>query len=618
MRGKARLGAVTVTALLALALAGPSWAGPQSTGAGSVFDDGASGPGHRHQHGEPGGHLPPTQKNVEVIGRGLIQDGPRHVADVGVFRNHAYLAGYAEPDCTKGGVYVFDIENLRAPRQVSFIPTAPGSFVGEGIHVIKLHTKSFKGDLLIFNNEICGDDPAAIGGATLVDVTDPANPRVLAAGVGDLTPANPDNPTLAHQIHSAFAWQAGRKAYAVLVDDEETADVDILDITDPANPVLIAEHAFAELFPQILQPGLDEVFLHDMVVKQIRGRQIMLASYWDAGYVKVDVTDPTNPVYLADSDFTNPDPELLAQTGQRLAPEGNGHEAEFTRDNRYIVAADEDFDPYTVLGSTDDGGSFSATPGAQESTDPVTGTAVYVGLACPGGDPVPAPPATGGPFVAVVERGGCTFTEKAAAVEAVTANGGYVATVVFNREGPDACGDFAMAIENVKPAFSISRAAGFAIFDTPYDDAACRAGDGTATAPIALGTVGDVVTLRAVFNGWGYVHLFQNNRTGKLRELDTYAIREAMDPAFATGFGTLSVHEAATSLKRDDLVYFAYYAGGFRVAKIAHNRLVEVGRFIDTGGNDFWGVQVFSRGGQEYVAASDRDSGLYIFRYTGH
>ena len=90
---KARLGAATVTALLALALAGPSWAGPQPAGTGAVFDDGGSGPGHRHQHGEPGGHLPPTQKNVEVIGRGLIQDGPGHVADVCVLGDHAYLAG---------------------------------------------------------------------------------------------------------------------------------------------------------------------------------------------------------------------------------------------------------------------------------------------------------------------------------------------------------------------------------------------------------------------------------------------------------------------------------------------------------------------------------------------
>jgi len=28
-------------------------------------------------------------------------------------------------------------------------------------------------------------------------------------------------------------------------------------------------------------------------------------------------------------------------------------------------------------------------------------------------------------------------------------------------------------------------------------------------------------------------------------------------------------------------------------------------------------VQVFSHAGQEYVAASDVDFGLYIFRYTG-
>jgi manganese oxidase len=62
---------------------------------------------------------------------------------------------------------------------------------------------------------------------------------------------------------------------------------------------------------------------------------------------------------------------------------------------------------------------------------------------------------------------------------------------------------------------------------------------------------------------------------------------------------------------------FSYYAGGMRVAKIVDNKLVEVGHYIDTGGNNVWGVQVFQHGGQEYFAASDMDHGLYIFRYTG-
>jgi hypothetical protein len=619
MRSRVRRSAVSITAVIGALTLGVGGAGAAPTSPQPVEDGAVTDAALRRdgQHGGPDGHLPPTRKNVDVVGRGLIQDGPGHVSDVGVFGDYAYLGGHSDPDCTKGGVYVFDIKNLARPRQVAFIPTAPGTYVSEGVQVVKLRTPSFRGDVLIFNNEICGDDPAAVGGATLVDVTNPRSPRVLSAGFGDLTPENPDAPTLAHQSHSAYVWQAGRKAYAALVDDEEVADVDIFDVTDPTRPAPVAEYALAELFPQILQPGLDEVFLHDMVVKQIRGRQIMLASYWDAGYVKLDVTDPTRPAYLADSDFTDPDPELLAQTGKRLAPEGNGHQGEFTKDNRYIVAADEDFNPDVVLGSTDDGGSFKATPGAQEGTVDVTGKAVYAGLACPTGDPVPAPPATGGPYVAVVERGGCTFTEKAAAVEAVTANGGYAAMVVFNREGADGCGDFAMTIENTRPAFSISRAAGYGSFDLAYDEAECRAGDGTATAPIPLGTVGDTVTLRTEFDGWGYVHLFKNNSTGKLTELDTYAIPEAMDPSKASGSGALSVHEAATSATRSDLVYFSYYAGGFRVAKIKNNRLVEVGRFIDRGGNDFWGVEVFTRGGKEYVAASDRDSGLYIFRYTG-
>ena len=112
------------------------------------------------------------------------------------------------------------------------------------------------------------------------------------------------------------------------------------------------------------------------------------------------------------------------------------------------------------------------------------------------------------------------------------------------------------------------------------------------------------------------MHLFDNSG-GKMTELDTYAIPEAHDPAFATGFGDLSVHEVAASHEDSRLAYFSYYSGGFRVAAIEGGELVEKGHFIDQGGSNFWGVEVFEDGGQEYVAASDRDHGLYIFRFNG-
>lgn len=125
------------------------------------------------------------------------------------------------------------------------------------------------------------------------------------------------------------------------------------------------------------------------------------------------------------------------------------------------------------------------------------------------------------------------------------------------------------------------------------------------------------MNLSAVFDGWGYVHLFN---AATLQEIDTYAVPEGLDPNYATGFGNLTVHEVATDIDTD-LAYLSYYDAGLRVIKFDASGIQEVGHFIDTNGNDFWGVQVFRLPAdpteQTYVAASDRDSGLWIFKYTG-
>jgi hypothetical protein len=607
----------TAAALAVTGLAGGASAHDEVSGADDGVFDHAVDTNYHHQHGGADGHLAPTSENVRLVGKGRInQDLPGRVADVGVFGNYAYLAAYWEPRCQKGGVYVFDISNLAKPKQINFIRTSNDTYVGEGVQVIHIDTPAFTGDVLAMNNEICGPKQHSNGGVTLVDVTNPKVHKYLAQHAGD----DDDGDGLTNQIHSVFMWDAGDKAYAVLVDDEEATDVDIMDITNPRAPQLIAEYDLAALFPQILQPGvgLDSVFHHDMVVKAIGGRQIMLVSYWDGGYVTLDVTDPVNATYIADSDFTFPDPEAL-ESGFTVDPEGNAHEAEFTRDSDYIVAADEDFGPYkAVATNTTDGKTFTAIQGSDVPGIPqggsIEGDTVYVGRACDADAPVPAGDGT---QIAVVERGVCTFQEK---IDNVVAAGGYVASLVFNREN-GAAGDgcdtlITMLLSSDLPSFFISRPDGFDLINTPYDHAACLAGDGSVTAPVAVGTVGDHVSLASIFDGWGYVHLYRNG-AGKLEELDTYAIPEAHDPAFANGFGDLSVHEAATSLQRNDLVYYAYYSGGFRVTRIVDDKLVETGRFIDQGGNNFWGAQVFERGGKEYVAASDRDFGIYIFEYTG-
>ena len=567
------------------------------------------------QHGGVGGHLPGSSLNVELVGQVTVSNiVPGRISDVGVLGNYAYLGAFNQP-CGSGGVYVVDISDPTAPTEVGFIPTASGSFVGEGVQAISLNTTSFKGDILVINNEICALTSNQIGGFSIYDVTNPLAPVPLVVGAGDSTPSNF---SATNQIHSAFAWQQGQKAYVVIVDDEELADVDIFDITNPSAPVQVAEVGLAN-WPgaqNSQSAGIGNFrasFFHDVVVKKIQGHWKMLLSYWDAGYIVLNVDNPAAPVFLNDTDFTDPDP----LTGLS-PPEGNAHQAEWDQDNEFIIGTDEDFSTSrTNVGITTGpfaGQNFFATQGNAvpqiTPTNPLSGPTYFVGLSCNTSPPPAAPSADA---VAVVERGVCSFTEKVTNAQ----KAGYAAGVVFNSAAPGNCEAIVnMAASGNIPFLFVSRSTGFKILGiTGYNPANCPSGSNPSLPP--PGTAGSEVTLSVQFDGWGYVHLFDANT---LQEIDTYAVSEALDPAFATGFGTLSVHEVATDID-SDLAYLSYYDAGLRVIKFGTSGIQEVGHYIDTNGNDFWGVQVFRLPAdpteQTYVAASDRDSGLWIFKYTG-
>jgi hypothetical protein len=446
---------VMITLLMAAGLTGVAQA---HDGVGSTDGaiDNAQATHDHDQHGGSDGHLSPSSDNVRLVSKLQLDTVEGKIADVGVYEGYAYLASWGGVGCDNTGVHVVDIRNPAKPKKAAFIPQA-GSAPGEGIQTIHVSTPAFNGDILVTNNEICGD--GGVGGMNIYDVTDPVRPKTLANGVGDFTLGD-ETTEVAREIHSAFAWDAGEKAYAVLVDNEEGTDVDIMDITDPAKATLVAEYDLDETFPQIVQAApanLTEIFLHDMAVKEIDGRQIMLASYWDAGYVALDVTNPKRIKYLGDTDFADPDPEA-AESGLTVAPEGNGHQAEFTLDNRYVIGADEDFGPYALSArNVDDDAAITAGQGIPlEPGRTITGGSVYAGTACNGDTAVPA----GDPAavdIAVVERGVCTFTEKAVNVEAA---GDYDAILVFNRAGTDACdAQTGMSVEGTLPTSTATRAA---------------------------------------------------------------------------------------------------------------------------------------------------------------
>src|ERR671919_1330973 len=615
-----------------------------------------------HQHGGPGNHLPPTQHNVDLLSKLDLttptQDG---IADVGYFKGYAYLnARDSTPTDwpTAGGVHVVDVRDPENPVKVGFLQANRGEFPGEGIHIMEVDTPHFQGDLLLHNNEACTSATPTVLGKSLWDVTDPLNPVKLNQ-FGDAVPT----PSLFstgtyHSIHSVQGFTQGTKAYAVMIDNEEGfgapfKDVDIVDITNPAAPVIVAERGLED-WPGAQAPlaNGDSVFHHDVQFKRIGGHDFLAVSYWDAGQILLNVDDPAIPVFVRDSNYHRPDPLTGFQTS-----EGNSHESYWSSNSKFLLSTDEDFAPFRTAFQLTDGpnagfygaGEFGFTPLIADQPDgEINGPTVFGGRGCfaagPNagpdavGDPMPPPasaiPAEPGEEKTVVfSRGTCFFSTKIAAGQDL----GYDAVIIEQSHGgtrngllPDgfSCGGAGHNYDERIPAICLGHRGTHLMFnDEPqYTDPAGEGQD------IPLATLGEKYEATTDFDSWGYVQL-HDARDPDLRIVDSWAVSEALDERFASGFGDLSVHEVKTDPRRGvNLAYFSYYAAGFRVAEFGRRGIEEVGFFIDEGGNDFWGVfptgdetaghgyrsdRGRGEGRRPTILLSDRDYGLYIVRYTG-
>ena len=216
--------------------------------------------------------------------------------------------------------------------------------------------------------------------------------------------------------------------------------------------------------------------------------------------------------------------------------------------------------------------------------------------------------------IAVVSRGLCTFTEKIAAIELA----GYDAAIVVNREGFDGCGPFGMTVEGGIPAFSVERSVGFGLFDEGgYDNAACLAGTGELIPGRRRSAGGRHGHADVVLRRLGLRPPLPQQRRASCRSSTRSRFPRRWIPTTPRASATSRCTRRRCRRRSNNRIYFSYYSGGVRVLEIQDDELVEVGHFIDEGGNNFWGVQVFSQGGKEYFAASDMAYGLYIFEYTG-
>ena len=624
----------------------------------------------------PNGHLTPTANyGFNVVGRDTLAGEITGLyTDVWSHKGYAYVGTFQEPDCTRAGVFVVDIDQVLANNAsgkidgavVAEIKSAPNTRVND----VKVHTITFQNqtrDILVATEEECGGLTGSgkrqlgKGGISFYDVTDPTKPHsVKQHAIGE------------NGVHNTYLWGGSDgNTYAIGVDDAELDDVIIIDVSKPQSPkeidrVGIGDWVNGGSYPQIADD--DQLFtgvfatplLHDVWVERINGRATAILSYWDAGFVVLDVEDPANAFVVGDSTYPDPDPIFGVSPA-----EGNAHAAVFGGDEfQYIFGGDEDFDPFRTQVISATGNGFLATQGdsVPQIIDGmnVSGNGVYVGRAC---NPISA-----GSGIAIIERGDCAFTTKAGNAEAA----GYSAAVIFNqsqRDDGNGCeGTVSMIVSAGIPAVFVPRSAGFDLIGLggQYDPSTCDSvnpdnGDGLLlnyASPAINPTM-----IEATFDGWGYFHVLNNLAGGTttlappsvpgespanrqvldidyLGHMGYFAPIEATDPSFAVGKGDLTMH----NVEADPLTggetptfdagprsFISWYSAGMRAVEYRPGHyhtgnggvfswnVHEVGQFIADDGSNFWGVHVDTAnvGGQDtqIILGSDRNTGLWIFTF---
>lgn len=548
-----------------------------------------------------------SSRNIRLVGALGLAGGPETQADVAGYKNLAFV-GKWRGICPGTGVDIIDISRPSAPVKIAdTLDYADTSM--EDMEAIRIGDR----DVLGIGLQDCGGVAAqGASGFELYDITDPANPQLLSffdvdqfanvTGVHELDiTTTPDERTL--------ALLAVPDLEAITSDDEGlngTGDLLILDISDPANPTLAGEWGVLDEpslgvpFYLDVRRGADARTLLHSARANADGTRAYL-SYWDGGFITLDISDPSNPTFVGG-------------TEQELDEEGNAHSLDEARGGNLLVTADEDGAPFEFQFTSN---AFEGTRIAIEGefTPPIVdlpgremaGEVVHVGRGCPA-DPAGTGLAADDPYladptgkIALIERGLCRFDNKIAraqqegAVGAVVYNNaaGGEGLVLMGGDSPVVLGAPSVVGTTITiPGVFVQRSTGLLLRD----------GAPPVTARAA-----------AVFNGWGYMRIFDTSDASNPVQLAEWHSPGTDDESIATE-GTFTIHNPEV---RGNRVFASWYNEGFFVIDITQPSAPrEIGHWQGSGQPEgappvnLWSVVPHGN----LLLASDRSFGLYILR----
>ncbi|CAN5781260.1 hypothetical protein BH18ACT15_BH18ACT15_02700 [soil metagenome] len=289
----------------------------------------------------------PRLANFRLVGHSNL-DGFADYGDVYAHGRFAYVGSRCgEANRGGDGVQIVDISTPRDPQVVSKLPN-PRYTRAEDVTVLDVRTPAFSGALAVVGIQACfetGHESEVVPGVRFFDVTHPAHPRLL--GRWNL----PRGTVGCHEIDAV--QRPGGTVLAGcarnLIDhftsfengDTEGLGVYLVNATNPRTPRTVA-HWYKRVDPFGGTGCLPVKFAHSLRFEN--GGRSVYVSYWDAGTVRLNLSDPTSPAVVSDTKIVPPDED------------GDNHSMTLAAGGRWLVINPEDFSPGDCPGDSDTGG----------------------------------------------------------------------------------------------------------------------------------------------------------------------------------------------------------------------------------------------------------------------
>ncbi|MGI8658768.1 MAG: LVIVD repeat-containing protein [Candidatus Limnocylindria bacterium] len=563
--------------------------------------------------GSAGGASPLVADNFTVLGHANLGGGVPN-GDVWFYDHGGSVGKYAyvgtwSGQCTGAGAKIVNVNDPTKPKWVTFVGARKGSS-NEDVVVARIGER----DVLAIGVQPCGR--RGVSGLALYDVTNPAKPTELSffatpSGVHELDlVVLPDGTALA-------AMALPFNEFPMVFGEDIGGEVWLADITDPTNPTHISDWGIIGDSELLIQGGNDPVsssfqglgFFAASYAHSVRfadGGDSLYVSYWDAGFIKLDVSDPASP-------------ELVGRTLYGVTDAGDGHSLA-TYDvagSRYLLTNDEDYDPGPETISVTTSATIGEWPGIQEPWAPtslyslaggtISGSVHDAGDGCAAAD---YDGAAG--MVALADSIDPFYDAPLCPIglqASLAAQAGAVAFVsnLISIDDPYPFG----------PDADVSATAGMPVLQiTEIDDIAAAI-----RAQLAVGTDVTFTATSEEPPTWGHLRVYREDAGDEWQQVGEFR-GPATGPV--TPPGSWSIHNTEVL---GDRAYSSWYSAGIIALDVSDpTNPTRVGQFVPdtsrrhanslgTGPAEVWGVAIDPATGIVY--ASDMRTGLWIVQPTG-